>query len=84
MNRKRKPGSVGLPFPDREARIIHLETGEDVPIGQEGEVLLKGPQVMKGYWNKPEETAAILKDGWLYTGAIGRWAGCLGPFVRLG
>ncbi len=69
---RRKPGSVGLPLPDTEVRIVDLETGEDVGIGQEGELLLKGPQVMKGYWNKPEETAAILKDGWLYTGDIAR------------
>jgi long-chain acyl-CoA synthetase len=69
---KRKKGSVGLPYPDTQVRIIDLETGEDVPLGQEGEVLLKGPQVMKGYWNRPEETAAVLKDGWLYTGDIGK------------
>ncbi|HWI64670.1 MAG TPA: long-chain fatty acid--CoA ligase [Symbiobacteriaceae bacterium] len=72
MKGRRKPGSVGLPYPNTEVRIIDLETGEDLPLGQEGEVLLRGPQVMKGYWNKPEETAAILKDGWLYTGDIGR------------
>ena len=72
LNGRRKPGSVGLPYPDTQVRIISLETGEDLPLGQEGEVLLKGPQVMKGYWNKPEETAAVLKDGWLYTGDIGK------------
>ncbi|HYG60457.1 MAG TPA: long-chain fatty acid--CoA ligase [Symbiobacteriaceae bacterium] len=69
---KRKPGSVGLPYPNTEVRIVDLETGEDLPVGQEGEVLLKGPQVMKGYWNKPDETAACLKDGWLFTGDIGK------------
>lgn len=68
----RKVGSVGLPYPDTEVRIIDLETGEDLPTGQEGEVLIRGPQVMKGYWNKPEETAKVLKDGWLFTGDIGR------------
>lgn len=68
----RKPGSVGLPYPGTDVRIINLETGEDVPIGEEGEVLIKGPQVMKGYWNKPDETAATIKDGWLFTGDIGR------------
>lgn len=68
----RKAGSVGLPYPGTDVRVVNLETGEDLPVGDEGEVLIKGPQVMKGYWNKPEETDAILKDGWLYTGDIGR------------
>ncbi len=68
----RKPGSVGLPYPNTEVRIVHPETGEDLPIGQEGEILIKGPQVMKGYWNRPEATAEVIKDGWLYTGDIGR------------
>lgn len=72
VNGERKAGSVGLPYPDTEVRIIDLETGEDVAVGQEGEVLIRGPQVMKGYWNKPEETAKVLQDGWLYTGDIGR------------
>jgi long-chain acyl-CoA synthetase len=69
---KRKAGSVGLPYPDTEVRIVDLETGEDLPIGQEGEVLIRGPQVMQGYWQKPEETAKVLKDGWLLSGDIGR------------
>lgn len=72
MRGTRKPGSVGLPLPDTDVRIVDLETGEDVPNGQAGEVLLRGPQVMKGYWNKPAETSEVLKDGWLYTGDIGR------------
>jgi len=69
---KRKPGSVGLPYANTEVRIVDLETGEDLPLGQEGEVLLRGPQVMKGYWNKPEETAETIRDGWLFTGDIGK------------
>jgi len=69
---KRIPGSVGLPYPGTDVRIVDLETGEDLPPGGEGEVVIRGPQVMKGYWNKPEETAATLRDGWLYTGDIGR------------
>ncbi|HYF90846.1 MAG TPA: long-chain fatty acid--CoA ligase [Symbiobacteriaceae bacterium] len=72
MKGRRVPGSVGLPYPDTDVRIVDLETAEDLPLGQEGEVLIRGPQVMKGYWNKPEETAAIIRDGWLYTGDIGR------------
>jgi long-chain acyl-CoA synthetase len=67
-------GSVGLPLADTEIKIMDAETGEtELPIGEVGEVVLRGPQVMKGYWNKPEETAQVLKDGWLYTGDIGKF-----------
>lgn len=69
---QRKVGSIGLPWPDTDCRIVNPETGEDVPIGDEGELLIRGPQVMKGYWNKPEETAGALRDGWLWTGDIAR------------
>jgi len=72
LNGKRVPGSVGLPYPGTDVRIVDLETGEDVPLGEEGEILIRGPQVMRGYWNRPEETASVLKDGWLHTGDIGR------------
>jgi long-chain acyl-CoA synthetase len=64
------PGSIGLPFPDTEAKIIDPATGEELGIGQVGELVVRGPQVMKGYWNKPEETAQALKGGWLHTGDI--------------
>jgi long-chain acyl-CoA synthetase len=70
---KRKVGSIGLPISDTEARIVSLDDGKtDMPVGEIGEIIIKGPQVMKGYWNMPEETADTLKDGWLYTGDIAK------------
>lgn len=66
-----KSGSIGVPFPDTLARIVDMELGGmDVPQGKAGELIIKGPQVMKGYWNRPEDTANTLRDGWLYTGDI--------------
>ncbi|WP_188847166.1 AMP-binding protein, partial [Thermus composti] len=59
----RKLGSVGLPFPGVEAKVVD-EEGKEVPIGEVGELIVKGPNVMKGYWNRPEETQKALKDGW--------------------
>ncbi len=68
-----KVGSIGLPIPDTEARIVDVETGlRELPVGEAGEIIIRGPQVMKGYWNKPEETALVLRDGWLYTGDIAK------------
>jgi long-chain acyl-CoA synthetase len=70
---QRKIGSIGLPRPDTDAKIVDLETGEkDLSPGEEGELCIRGPQVMKGYWNRPEETAKSLRNGWLYTGDIAR------------
>lgn len=70
---KRKPGSVGIGFPSTDYKVVDLATGtEEVPVGELGELIIKGPQVMKGYWNMPEETAVTLRDGWLYTGDITR------------
>jgi long-chain acyl-CoA synthetase len=67
----RKVGSVGLPISDTQCRIVDLENGtEDMPIGERGELIVKGPQIMRGYKGKPEETANTLKDGWIYTGDI--------------
>lgn len=65
-------GSIGLPQFGIDCRIVDVETGVDLPLDQEGELLIKGPTVMKGYWNRPEATAEALKDGWLYTGDIAR------------
>jgi len=70
---ERVMGSIGLPFPNTDIKIMDLETGEtQMPLGPEGvgELCAKGPQVMKGYWNRPEESARTLRDGWLYTGDI--------------
>lgn len=69
----RKPGSVGIGFPSTDYKIVDLADGEnEVPVGELGEIIIKGPQVMKGYWNLPEETAMTLRNGWLHTGDIGR------------
>lgn len=68
---QRKNGSIGIPFPDVEARIVDYENLTDKPVGEDGELWLRAPQVMKGYWNKPEETAKqVTEDGWLRTGDI--------------
>ncbi|GIO27762.1 long-chain-fatty-acid--CoA ligase [Ornithinibacillus bavariensis] len=65
-------GSIGIPWPDTDAKILNMETYEDeVKAGEVGELAVKGPQVMKGYWNKPEDTENTLKDGWLLTGDLG-------------
>jgi long-chain acyl-CoA synthetase len=67
-------GSVGLPMQDTEIVLMDAETGEtEMPVGEIGEICIKGPQVMQGYWNKPEETDQVLKGGWLYTGDIGKF-----------
>lgn len=67
----RVKGSIGLPWPDTDAAIKSSETGEFLPPGEVGEICVKGPQVMKGYWNRPDETEQTLKDGWLLTGDLG-------------
>ena len=66
---RNKPGTVGLPLPGISVRVVD-DLGRDVPAGTPGELLVKGPNVMKGYLNRPEDTAATIKDGWLYTGDI--------------
>jgi long-chain acyl-CoA synthetase len=70
---KVKVGSIGLPLPDTEAKIVDLETGKKTLMqGEVGELAVKGPQIMVGYYNKPQETALVLHDGWLLTGDIAR------------
>ena len=67
----RKENSIGMPIPGTLARIVDMEQGEAVlPPGELGELVVKGPQVMLGYWNRPEETAQTVRDGWLYTGDL--------------
>ncbi|GAB6875409.1 long-chain-fatty-acid--CoA ligase [Thermaerobacter litoralis] len=67
----KRNGTIGIPLPDTEARIVDIETGTRVlGPGEEGELVIRGPQVMKGYWNRPDETERTLRDGWLYTGDI--------------
>jgi long-chain acyl-CoA synthetase len=66
-----KVGSIGVPFIDNDVRLVELQEGiHNVPQGEPGEIIMKGPFIMQGYWNNPEETAGQLKDGWLYTGDI--------------
>ena len=69
----RKPGSVGIPMPDVDCRVVDVETGtREVNAGEAGELCVRGPNIMDGYWHRPEETAAVLRDGWLFTGDIVR------------
>jgi long-chain acyl-CoA synthetase len=66
-----KNGSIGLPFPDTDAAIVDMEVGSvPLPAGKIGELVIRGPQVMQGYWKRPDETASVLRNGWLYTGDI--------------
>jgi len=69
----RKAGSIGIPFPDTDARIVDLETGtRTLAPGEVGELVIAGPQVMQGYWNRPDETALVLRNGWLFTGDMAK------------
>ncbi|HDZ89375.1 MAG TPA: long-chain fatty acid--CoA ligase [Deltaproteobacteria bacterium] len=71
FGKKTKPGSIGVPIPGFEARIVD-EEDNDVPRGEVGELIVRGPGVMKGYLNRPEETAQALRNGWLHTGDMAR------------
>ena len=68
----RKEGSIGMPFPNTNAKIVDLETSQDLPVGQIGELAVSGPQVMGEYWNKEEETSRALRDGWVFTGDVAK------------
>lgn len=67
---KKRPGTIGLPIVGTIAKVADPKTGEELPIGEPGELAIKGPQVMKEYWGKDEETKKVLRDGWLFTGDI--------------
>jgi long-chain acyl-CoA synthetase len=69
---ERRVGTIGVPMPGTDARVVDLATGEPLPPGREGELEVRGPQVMLGYWNRPAETAEMFHDGWLRTGDICR------------
>lgn len=64
----RKPGTIGIPVPETDARIVDPDSRSALPFNEVGELALRGPQIMKGYWKQPEETARVLSEGWLYTG----------------
>lgn len=66
-----RTGTVGVPFPDTDAAVVSPDSWDDVPVGEVGEVIVKGPQVMLGYWNRPEETERVIRNGWLRTGDLG-------------
>ena len=69
---KWKEGAVGMPTPDTVIKIVDIETGKtELKAGDAGEIIAKGPHIMQGYWNRPEATAEMLRDGWLYTGDVG-------------
>jgi long-chain acyl-CoA synthetase len=73
LDERNRPGSIGLPLADTEARILDPVDGvREMPIGEVGELVVRGPQVMKGYFNNPAATATVLRDGWLYTGDMAR------------
>jgi malonyl-CoA/methylmalonyl-CoA synthetase len=68
----KKPGSIGLPLPNVEARIVNLESFQDLRTGEIGEIWLKGPNITPGYWRKPRETEAVFVNGWFRTGDLGK------------
>jgi long-chain acyl-CoA synthetase len=69
---ERRTGSIGLPLPNVEAAILDRQTGELLPAGEVGEIVVKGPNIMRGYWNREEETRDTFVNGWMRTGDIGK------------
>ncbi|MFX1480780.1 MAG: AMP-binding protein [Promethearchaeota archaeon] len=68
----KKIGTVGIPVSNTQVKIVNVEDGKsELPLGEPGEIVIKGPQIFKGYWNKPEETKHALRDGWFYSGDVG-------------
>ena len=68
-----REGSIGVPIPNTDCKIVDVDDNDrEMPVGESGELLIKGPQVMKGYWNMPDETSNTLEDGWLHTGDVAR------------
>ncbi|MFX0057242.1 MAG: AMP-binding protein, partial [Candidatus Heimdallarchaeota archaeon] len=69
---KKKIGTVGVPFPNTEVKLVDVtDRNKEVPLGTPGEIVIRGPQIFKGYWNKPKETENALRDGWFYSGDVG-------------
>lgn len=68
---KRVKGSIGIPWPDTDCAIFQMDSTKPLPVGEVGEIAVRGPQVMKGYWNRPEETEMVIRDGWFLTGDLG-------------
>ena len=67
-----RPGTVGVPMPDTDIKIVDVDSGrKEMPVGEVGEVIISGPQVMMGYYKRDDETAAVLKDGYMFTGDLG-------------
>ena len=69
---KKKPGSIGMPLPDTDVKLIDPETGISPKVGEPGEIIIRGPQIMRGYHNQPAETANAVRDGWMHTGDVAR------------
>ena len=67
-----RPGSIGVPIEQVDMRVVDVRTRQPLPAGERGEIVIRGPNVMLGYWNRPSETAEVMQDGWFHTGDIGR------------